>query len=66
MLLLGTASSWASGSPAANPPRFQEHAGLALMAFYLGIRAQTSAVTKLWYLIKATWGYFVSFKEFCR
>lgn len=32
----------------------------------MGIRAQTSAVTKLWYLIKATWGYFVSFKEFFR
>lgn len=31
MLLLDTASSWASCSPAANPPRFQEHAGLALM-----------------------------------
>ena len=31
MLLLGTVSSWASCSPAANSPRFQEHGGLALM-----------------------------------
>ena len=28
----------------------------------MGIRAQTSAITKLWYLIKATWGYFVSLR----
>ena len=29
----------------------------------MGIRAQTYAVTKLWYLIKATWGYFLSLKS---